>query len=99
MGKLVRDKVPRIIEESGKNVKVRTLSDDEFKDEVYNKLREEVEELCEKRNAEEMADVLEVIKAIHYSDPETYDDVFRQSVKKRKERGSFYNKKYLEEVN
>ena len=99
MGKLVRDKVPEIIEAEGKKAKVRVLTDWEFKEEVYKKLKEEVDELCKNRSAEEMADVLEVIKMIYYVDPKAYDNVFGISVRKRKERGSFYGKKYLEEVN
>ena len=98
MGKIVRDKIPDIITASGKKAVFRVLTDIEYRDELFNKLKEEVEELCERRNSEEFADVLEVLKAIHYSDQKRYDSVFKESVRKRKEKGSFYNKIYLEEI-
>ena len=98
MGKLVRDKIPLIIEQSGKIPIGRKLTSPEFKEEVYNKLKEEVEELCKNRNSEEMADVITVLRAIVYSDPERYEKVFTKYVRKKKELGEFFDKNYLEKV-
>ena len=92
MGKLVRDKV------TDPQGRIRVLTDMEFKEEVYKKLKEEVNELCEKRDSDKLSEVLEVIKMLYYVDPNAYDDVFGIAVRKRKELGSFYGKKYLEEV-
>lgn len=92
MGKLVRDKV------TDPQGRIKVLTDMEFKEEVYKKLKEEVNELCEKRDSDKLSEVLEVIKMLYYVDPDAYDDVFGITVRKRKELGSFYGKKYLEEV-
>lgn len=98
MGKLVRDKIVKIIKDSGKEPIYHVLTNDEYKEEVYRKLQEEVNELCRERNSEEMADVIEALTAIYHSDPETYDEVEIKAVRKRKEKGSFYSKIFLDEV-
>lgn len=91
MGTLIRDKIVE------PHDKIKILTDQEFKEAAYNKLKEEVNELCKERNSEKMADVLEIIKILYYVDPAAYDDVFRITVRKRKEQGSYYGKKFLEE--
>ena len=98
MGKLVRDKVINEIRDSGKEPIYHVLTDEEYKEEVYRKLQEEVDELCRGRNSEEMADVIEALTAIYHSDPETYNEVEIKAVRKRKEKGSFYGKIFLDEV-
>ena len=62
--KLVRDKIPEIIEEDGKTCKTRILSDEEYIASLEAKLNEEVAEYQVDKNLEEMADVLEVLQAI-----------------------------------
>ncbi len=98
MGKLVRDKIVKNIKDSGKEPIYHVLTDDEYKEEVYKKLQEEVNELCRERNSEEMADVIEVLAAIYHSDPKSYNEVEIKAVRKRKEKGSFYGKIFLDEV-
>lgn len=97
MGKLVRDKIPGIILNSGKYPKVRVLGDIEYRNALYDKLKEEVDELIESRNAEELADVLEVISCLYADDPNTYESTFIVSTNKKKEKGSFINRLYLED--
>ena len=62
--KAVRDRIPEIIENSGKERKVITLSDDEFLIEIENKLLEEVNEYLENKSESELAVILEVIYTI-----------------------------------
>lgn len=66
--KLVRDKIPQIIEENGKSFRTRILSTEEYRSELQIKLREEAEEYFLAKNTqealEEMADMLEVISSI-----------------------------------
>ena len=62
--KLVRDKIPEIIEADGKTCKTHILSDDEYLAALETKLNEEVAEYQIDKNLEEMADVLEVLRAI-----------------------------------
>ena len=64
MGKLVRDRIPKIIINDGKKPIVKTLIDEEYLKELDKKLNEEVAEYQSDKSIEEMADVLEVLYAI-----------------------------------
>ena len=56
--KLVRDKIPEIIEADGKTCKTKILFDEEYIAALETKLNEEVAEYQADKNLEEMADVL-----------------------------------------
>ena len=62
--KLVRDKIPQIIEENGGKAEMRILSDEEYRSFLEAKLDEEVGEYHRDKNAEELADILEVVYAL-----------------------------------
>ena len=62
--KLVRDRIPEIIEASGKNCVCETLSDDQYLEMLDTKLNEELAEYQESKSMEELADLLEVIRAV-----------------------------------
>jgi predicted house-cleaning noncanonical NTP pyrophosphatase (MazG superfamily) len=97
MGKLVRDKIPEIIRNSGGDPKVRSLKYMDYIEALYDKLREETEELIKDRNVEEMADVLEVLKCIYMTDTRGFEGVFRITKNKVEEKGSFLKGFYLED--
>jgi predicted house-cleaning noncanonical NTP pyrophosphatase (MazG superfamily) len=65
MGKLVRDGIPGIIRQSGREPGARKISGEELKAALKDKL---VEEACELRDSDdvygELVDVLEVVDAI-----------------------------------
>ena len=61
--KLVRDRIPEIIEASGKTCKTEILSDDEYLKMIDAKLDEELVEYHKDQNIEELADLIEVIHA------------------------------------
>lgn len=62
--KLVRDKIPEIIEQSGKKAVTHILREEKYLAALETKLNEEVAEYQEDKNLEELADVLEVLQAI-----------------------------------
>ena len=62
--KLVRDRIPEIIEASGKKCDIEVVSDDVALEYLYKKLGEEVNELLTDKNLDEIADVMEVLFAI-----------------------------------
>jgi predicted house-cleaning noncanonical NTP pyrophosphatase (MazG superfamily) len=62
--KLVRDRIPEIIEKSGKIPITRTLTDAEFKVFLEKKLDEEVAEFNESHSLEELADIWEVVYSL-----------------------------------
>ena len=59
--KLVRDKIPEIIAESGRKCKTKTLSEKDYIFELERKLSEEVHEYKLDKNPDELCDVLEVL--------------------------------------
>ena len=62
--KLVRDRIPEIIEADGKRCIAETLSNEEYLRLLDYKLDEELAEYQESESLEELADLLEVIRAV-----------------------------------
>ena len=81
--KPIRDKIPEIIKESGKNCNVKKLKDSEFLVQLEKKLVEELAEYQESKNVEELADVLEVIYRISNLKGFDLDKVRLEKIEKR----------------
>ena len=99
--KLVRDKIPEIIESNNEIPITRILNDKEYKEELEKKLYEEYKEVIEasgENRIEELADMLEVIKALARLEGKTLDDVIEVAKVKVKKRGAFDKKIFLEKV-
>lgn len=62
--KLVRDRIPEIITADGKMCTTEILPDDHFLQMLDAKLNEELSEYQESRSLEELADLLEVMRAV-----------------------------------
>ncbi len=62
--KLVRDRIPEVIFEAGKDFQARQLTGDDLTGAALKKLREELQEFVENPCAEEAADILEVLDFI-----------------------------------
>jgi predicted house-cleaning noncanonical NTP pyrophosphatase (MazG superfamily) len=100
--KLVRDKIPEVIERSGKAFHTRILSDDEYKQELQKKLQEELEEYLnapnDQNSIEELADILELIHAITAIHGSSIEELEQVRIKKLTDRGGFKDKIFLIEV-
>lgn len=96
--KLVRDKIPEIIEADGKTCKTRILSDEEYITSLEAKLNEEVAEYQADKNLEEMTDILEVLQAICIARGYSLEELEALRIKKSDERGGFAEKLFLEYV-
>ena len=59
--KLVRDKIPEIIEIAGKRAEIRIADDSEYANLLKQKLLEEVDEYMQSNNPDELADIIEVV--------------------------------------
>nr|WP_288826882.1 nucleoside triphosphate pyrophosphohydrolase [uncultured Clostridium sp.] len=94
--KLVRDKIPEIIESSGRKAVYHVLSEEEYLTALEKKLQEEVEEYQEDKSLEEMADVLEVLYAICEARGYTKEELDAKRREKFIERGGFERKLFLE---
>ena len=96
MGKLVRDRIPEIIQEDGKTPIIRIVDEEEYVRELDRKLYEEVEEYRADGSIEEMADVLEVLQAICIARGYTLQQLEEVRRKKAAERGGFKKRIYWE---
>lgn len=88
--KLVRDKIPEYLDSKGISYEKRIASTEEYKEELIKKLDEEIKEFMEAKNAEELADILEVVEALKKL-PE-FSNVEEIRIKKLQDRGSFEKK-------
>ena len=96
--KLVRDRIPEIIESSGKTCVTRILSDKEYLEMIDAKLDEELAEYHQDQNIEELADLLEVIYAATAARGYTIEQLEQIRAEKAKKRGGFQEKILLLEV-
>jgi predicted house-cleaning noncanonical NTP pyrophosphatase (MazG superfamily) len=93
--KLVRDRIPEIIRESGIECEIVILSDAEYCQALRQKLIEEATEVAEADEDElvaELADLYEVIDALMLSYGISGDEVLDAQVKRRETRGGFTRK-------
>lgn len=93
--KLVRDKIPEIIETSGERANVRILEDGEYFRELRKKLGEEVGEYLESGDSAELADILEVVLALAGASGISSEELWQIYGKKHRERGGFEKKIFL----
>lgn len=96
--KLIRDKIPEIIEQSGKKAIVETLEEAEYLRHLNMKLGEELEEYLDSGSVEELADLIEVIYGIldYKSVPlDKFENIRKNKVN---ERGGFKNRLLLKKV-
>ena len=96
--KLVRDRIPEIIEKSGKKADFRILSENEYLKMLDQKLQEELSEYLGDKSMEEIADLLEVIHAVVSARGSTMDEVEQIRLSKKEKRGGFENRIFLESV-
>ena len=87
--KLVRDRIPEIIENSGNYCGVEVVSDEVALEYLYKKLQEEVDELVEDKNLEEIADVVEVLFAIGGKYGYSEEDILNRRNEKKVKSGGF----------
>lgn len=87
--KLVRDRIPEIIEASGKKCNYGIMTDEVYLQKLDAKLTEELQEYQESKSLEELADLLEVMGAVVKARSYTWDDLTRIRKKKRAARGAF----------
>tara|TARA_A200000159_G_scaffold138730_1_gene139845 strand:+ start:2701 stop:3006 length:306 start_codon:yes stop_codon:yes gene_type:complete len=96
--KLVRNKIPEIIKESGRKCSYTVASKEEMKSLLFEKLQEESLEFIENPCVQEAADIYEVFLAILNHWEIDFSSVVNHSYYKRDDRGSFSNRFVLEKV-
>ncbi|WP_209121144.1 nucleoside triphosphate pyrophosphohydrolase [Alkalihalobacillus sp. BA299] len=100
--KLVRDKIPEIIQATGKGYHTKQLDDVEYIKELKMKLNEEIAEYQEAQTdgqaIEELADVLEIIHSLAKVHGSAMEEVESIRKKKADDRGGFQKRVFLIDV-
>jgi predicted house-cleaning noncanonical NTP pyrophosphatase (MazG superfamily) len=100
-GKLVRDRIPAIIESHGYRAVAHTPDEDSYRTALLAKLAEEAHE-AQQATADdfpaELADVLEVLQALTAAFGLTWDQLQELAADKRAHRGGFRQRLFLDYV-
>lgn len=96
--KLVRDKIPQIIEAAGKTAECVILSDDDYQKALDKKLGEELEEYLKEGDVTELADLLEVLYAAAQARGCSREQLEKIRAEKAEKRGAFEQKIFLKSV-
>ncbi len=96
--KLIRDKIPEIIERSGKICRTEILDDADYLKLLDEKLTEELSEYQESKSLEELADLLEVMEAVVTARGYSWEQLQTVKAEKKAARGGFAEKLLLLEV-
>src|SRR4051794_32693596 len=100
LNKLVRDKILLDMQALGQQVTVRKLNDEEFVAKLADKLVEEAKEFdpSEPKASDELADILEVIKALAKEMGINFDELRELQAKRREKRGGFQERFFVERL-
>ena len=93
--KLVRDRIPELIQKSGSQYDITTLSETEYRQALKDKLLEEAQEVAQSSPDElvqELADLLEVIAALMEAHGIEDEHILLERDHKRTEKGGFEHK-------
>ncbi len=93
--KAIRDKIPKIITDSGKKYSLKHLDDASFLTELEKKLFEELNEYTKSKDIEELADILEVIYRISKLKGVAPDELDKIRQDKAQKRGKFEDNLFL----
>ena len=96
--KLVRDRIPEIIEADGRMCTTEILLDDRYLQMLDAKLNEELAEYQESKSLEELADLLEVMRAVASTRGWNWEQVEQVRQEKAAQRGGFEKNIFLKEV-
>lgn len=96
--KLVRNKIPEVIEENGEIPQTHLVDGEEYSERLIEKLEEEVAEYRESREIDELADILEVVHAIRKDRGMTLEELQDKRSQKAEQRGCFDEGIVLEQV-
>lgn len=96
--KLVRDRIPELVREEGKIPLWRTAGEEEYRLLLREKLWEEVREFVHTGKEEELADILEVVRALAERQGVGMEELTALAAEKRRQRGGFKRRIVLEKV-
>lgn len=98
VNKLGRNKIHENLAPKGEKAITRVLTDEEYQEALYDKLQEEVAEFLETPIPEELADVLEVVRALAPLIAGSFEELEKIREAKAKVRGNFDQKSFIIEI-
>lgn len=96
--KIVRDRIPEIIEKQGEKAQFTVLNHEESVFALQKKLQEELNEYLEAPCIEELADLVEVVRGILFHRNSSWDDLEAVRAQKYAKRGGFEGGIFLKSV-
>ncbi len=99
--KLVRDRIPEIIQSEGRRPVTRVLDEASYRQALLDKLTEEAQEASHATADDlpsELADVLEVLQALTMTAGMSWPQLLALAEDKRSSRGGFERRIFLESV-
>lgn len=96
--KLVRDKIPQVIEEDGRKCETSIVSKEQLLPLLEEKLKEEVNEFMQDRNLEELADIMEVVFGLAENLGYSEEELLKKREEKKEARGGFKEGVFLKTV-
>jgi predicted house-cleaning noncanonical NTP pyrophosphatase (MazG superfamily) len=99
--KLIRDRIPEIIEKDGGKAKIRILNDKEYHEELLKKIVEEAKEVLETKGereelTKELGDVLEILDYLIKVFNLDREEIEKVRQERKESRGGFDEKIFLE---
>jgi len=99
--KLIRDRIPEIIEKDGAKAKIRILNDKEYHEELLKKIVEEAKEVLETKGkreklTKELGDVLEILDYLIKVFNLDREEIEKVRQERKESRGGFDKKLFLE---
>ncbi|WP_097028127.1 nucleoside triphosphate pyrophosphohydrolase [Clostridium peptidivorans] len=96
--KLVRDKVPEVLEQEGKKYVIQYAEKEKMLDLLKDKLKEEAREFFQDDSLEGLADIVEVVFSLANELGYSEEEVLVKRTEKREEKGGFEERIVLERV-
>lgn len=96
--KLVRDKIPQVIEADGRKCETSIVSKEQLLPLLEEKLKEEVNEFMQDKNLEELADIMEVVFGLAENLGYSEEDLLKKREEKKEARGGFKEGVFLKTV-
>ena len=100
--KLIRDKIPEIIKQSGGVPEISILTEADFRKALRVKMTEEAQELLEAKSTEdvlnELSDIEELVRAIAKNYSLSLQELEKHRINKLQQRGGFEDKLFLGSV-
>lgn len=97
-GKLVRDNIPDMINDSKEKYAIDTISDDKYLEYLYIKLNEDIFNLIQNEDLEQLTDIMEVLFSICKEYGYSEESLLKKRIENKNKYGSFDKKILLKKI-